>query len=112
MELNAGREAGAGGSGAAGSKSQELQAAAHLTGGILHDGRIGGLGLGPVVGDIVQILGVGRDLLKEPLGGFEGGQILLALIFFAAAVDQAVCVPDAFQGAMARGKIEFVNEAA
>jgi len=65
MSLNAGREAGAGRSRAAGGEGQELQAAADLTGGILHAGQIAGLGLGPVVGNIVQILGIGRDLLKE-----------------------------------------------
>jgi hypothetical protein len=54
-----------------------------------------GLGLGPVMGNIVQILGVSRDLLEEPPSGFGGGQVLLALIFLTAALNQAVIVPAA-----------------
>jgi hypothetical protein len=51
-----------------------------------------GLGLGPVMGNSVQILGVSRDLLEEPPSGSGGGQVLLALIFFTAALNQAVIV--------------------
>ncbi len=35
-----------------------------------------------------------------------------ALILLAAAVDEAASVPDALQGAMARGEVELTNEAA
>ena len=110
VSLNAGGEAGASGSGAVGSESQELQAAADLAGGVLNGGQVGGLGLGPIAGKVVQILGIGGDLLKEAPGGFHGGQILFALIFFAAAVDEAVSVPDAFQGAVAQGEIELADQ--
>jgi hypothetical protein len=39
--------------------------------------------LGPVMGNIVQILGVGRDLLKERPLGFDGGQVMPGLVFLA-----------------------------
>lgn len=112
MLLNACGENGAGGGGATLGKGPEQQAAAHVAGGVLDGGQIEGLGLGPVVGDIVEILGVGRDLLEDAPGGLDVGEVLFALILAAAFVEQAVLAPDAFQGAMAEGKIELPDEAA
>ncbi|HEX5481502.1 MAG TPA: hypothetical protein VFZ08_02625 [Terriglobia bacterium] len=112
VSLNAGGEAGAGRSRAAGSKSQELQAAADFPGGVLNDRQIESPGLRPVARKIIEVLGIGGDLLKGAPGGFDRRQILLALILFAAAVDQAVSVPDPFQSPMAQGEIELTNQAA
>lgn len=53
VSLNASGEAGAGGRRAAGSKGEELKAAADFAGGVLHGGQIEGLGLGPVARDVV-----------------------------------------------------------
>jgi hypothetical protein len=50
------------------------------------------------VGNSVEVLGVGRDRLKEPPRGLEGGQVLLALILFGSGQS----VPEAFQGAGGR----------
>jgi len=75
--LNAGGKDGAGGGGAALGKGPEQQAAAHVAGGVLHGGQIEGLGLRPVMGDVVEIFGVGRDLLKDAPGGFDVGEVLL-----------------------------------
>lgn len=41
------------------------------------------LGLRPVVGNIVEILGIRGDLLEQTPVSFDGGEILLALIFSA-----------------------------
>ena len=41
------------------------------------------LGLLPVVGDVVEILGIGADLLKYGPAGLDLGQVLFALIFAA-----------------------------
>lgn len=112
VSLNAGGEAGAGGCGAAGSEGQELQTAAYFAGGVRNSGQIEGLGLRPIMRDVIQVLGIGRDLLKEAPGGLEGGQVLLALVLLAAALNQAVSVPDTFQSAVTPGEIKLTDQAA
>jgi hypothetical protein len=42
------------------------------------------LGPGPELRDIAEIFGIDGDLLEQPPSGFDGGQILLALIFSSA----------------------------
>src|SRR3990172_9400865 len=69
------------------------------------------LRLGPVVRDIVEILSVGTDLLEQPPSGFDGGEVLLALIFSPALFQQAVGSPDALQGAMTERQIELADQA-
>ena len=61
-------------------KSPEQQAAAHFAGGVFDGRQIESLGLRPVAGNIVEILGVGGDLLKDAPGGFDVGEVLFALI--------------------------------
>jgi len=70
------------------------------------------LGLGPVAGDVIEVLGVGGDLLKHAPGGLDVSQVLFALILAAAFVEQAVLSPDAFESAVAEGEIELADEAA
>ena len=64
------------------------------------------------MGDIVEILGIGADLLKHSPAGLDVGQVLFALVFAAAFCHQAVLAPDAFQCAVADGQIEFADQAA
>jgi hypothetical protein len=110
VPLNAGGEDGAGSGGAALGKGPEQQTAADLASRVLDDGQIEGLGLGPVARDVVEVLGVGGDLLKDAPGGFDVGEVLFALIFALAFFEQAVLAPDALQRTMAEGKIELPNE--
>ena len=70
------------------------------------------LGLRPVVRDIVEILGIGADLLEQRPLCFDVGEVLFALIFAAAFLQQAVLAPDAFQRAVADGQIELADQAA
>ncbi|HKM80719.1 MAG TPA: hypothetical protein VJY15_07125 [Candidatus Acidoferrum sp.] len=112
MLLNAGGEDGAGGCGTALRESPEQQAAAHFAGGVLDGRQIEGLGLRPVAGDIVEVLGVGGDLLKDAPSGFDVGEVLFALILALSFFEQTVLAPDAFQGAMAERKIELADKAA
>src|SRR5260370_36112160 len=79
--LNAGGKDGAGSRRTALGKGPEQQAAAHLAGGVFDGGEIRGLGLRPGAGGIVEILGVGRDLVKDAPSGFGSGEGLFALIF-------------------------------
>lgn len=64
------------------------------------------------MGDVVEVFGVGRDLLEEAPGGFDVSEILFALIFAAAFMEQAVLPPYAFQGRVAEREIELADEAA
>jgi len=70
------------------------------------------LGLLPVVGDIVEILGIGADLLKHGPAGLDVGQVLFALIFAAPFRHQSVLAPNAFQCGVADGQIKLANLAA
>src|SRR5258708_33535499 len=110
--LNAGGEDGTGGGGTALGKGPEQQAAAHFAGGVFDRREIEDLGLGPVAGDIVEVLGIGGDLLKDAPSGLDVGEVLFALIFALAFFQQPVLAPDALQSTMAEGKIELANETA
>ena len=105
-------EYGTGGRRAGLSKGPEQQAAVDVAGGILDGGQIEGLGLRPVTWDIVEILGIGRDLLKDAPGSLDVGEVLFALVFTWALFQQTVLAPDALQSTMAEGKIELSNETA
>jgi hypothetical protein len=108
--LDSGGKDGTGGRGTALGKGPKQQAAAHFAGGVFDGGQIEGLGLRPVARDVVEILGVGGDLLKDAPGSLDVGEVLFALIFALALFEQAVLAPDAFQGTMTEGKIELPNE--
>ena len=82
--LNAGGEDGAGGSRTALGKGPEQQAAAHFAGRLFDARQIESLGLRPVARNVVEILGVSGDLLKDAPGGLDMGEVLFALIFAAA----------------------------
>ncbi len=112
VKLNAGDKDGAGSGRAALGKGPEQQTAAHFASRVLNGGQIEGLGLRPVAGDVVEILGVGGDLLKDAPGGLDVGEILLALIFALVFFEQAVLAPDVLQRTMAEGKIELAGETA
>jgi hypothetical protein len=112
MLLNPSGEHGTGGCGTALSKGPEQQAAADLAGGVLDRGQTEELSLRPVAGDIIQILGIGGDLLKDAPSGLDVGEVLFALIFARAFFQQTVLAPNALQGTMAEGKIELADEAA
>jgi hypothetical protein len=102
----------AGAGGAASGEGEEEQPAAHLAGGVLDERQAQALGLRPVVRDIFEVFGVGRELLEEAPLGFEVGQVLFALVLAAAAVDQPVGAPDALQGAVAEGEVELADQSA
>jgi hypothetical protein len=82
--LNAGGEDGAGGSRTALGKGPEQQAAAHFASCLFDARQIESLGLRPVARNVVEILGVSGDLLKDAPGGLDMGEVLFALIFAAA----------------------------
>jgi len=64
-----------GGSGATLGKGPEQHAAAHLASGVLAGGEVEGPGQGPVAGDIVEVLDVGGDPLKDAPSGLDVGEV-------------------------------------
>ena len=64
---------GAGRSAAFLGEGPEQQAAANIAGGVLNHRQVQPAGLQPVAGDVVEILGIGTDLLKQRPGGFDVG---------------------------------------
>ncbi len=66
----------------------------------------------PIARDIVEIFRVGADLLEQGPLRFDVRQVLFALIFAAAFVQQAVLAPDAFQSAVRNGQLELPDQAA
>jgi hypothetical protein len=70
------------------------------------------LHLQPVTRNIVEILGIGADLLEQRPGSFAVRAVLLARVFPAAFFQHTVLTPDAFESAMADGQIELADPAA
>jgi hypothetical protein len=64
-------------------ESPEQQAAADFPGGVLNDWQVP-LGLLPVAGDIVEILGIGANLLEQGPLRFDVREVVFALIFAGA----------------------------
>src|SRR6266581_3833324 len=110
--LNAGSEDGAGRSAAILRESPEEQSAADFPSGVLDDGQVQPLGLLPVAWDIIEILGIGADLLKQGPLRFDVCQILLALVFAATLSDEPVLPPNALQCVVADPQVELTNQAA
>lgn len=110
MVLDAVGEPGAGAGRTAGGVSQELQPAANLARGVLDGGQAAAFHLGPVAGNVHEVLGVGRDLLEEAEGGLPGCQVLFALIFPPALFHQPVLTPDALEGHVGERQIPFALE--
>jgi hypothetical protein len=65
-------------------ESPEQQAAADFPGGVLNDRQVQPLGLLPVAGDIVEILGIGANLLEQGPLRFDVREVVFALIFAGA----------------------------
>src|SRR5260370_38826987 len=104
MLLNASGEDGAGGGGTALSEGPEQQAAAHLASGVLDGGQIEDLRLRPVAGDIIAVLGIGGELLKNAPRGPYAGAAFFSLVFELAFFHKPVRAPDAPQNTKAEGQ--------
>src|SRR6266478_6491699 len=109
MLLDTGGKDRAGGSAAPLSEGAEEQTAADIASGVLNDRQVESLGLQPVARNIIEILGIGSDLVEQRPGSFDVREVLLALIF-PAAFQQAVRAPDALKSAMTDGQIELADQ--
>ena len=110
MLLNTNSEDRAGRGAAFFGEGPEQQSAANIAGGVLNGGQAEMLSLWPVAGDIVEILGIGADLLEERPSGFNVREILLALIFFLSGFEQTVFPPDPLHGHVAKREVELALE--
>src|SRR5260370_88426 len=88
-------------------KGPEQQPATNIAGGVLDGRQAEMLSLRPVVGDIVETLGIGADLLEERPAGFNVREILLALIYFLSGFEQTVFPPDPLYGHVAKWEVEL-----
>src|SRR5713226_8598947 len=85
----------------------QQQPATNIAGGVLNGGQAEMLRLRPVVGNVVEILGIGADLLEQRPASFNMREILLALIFFLSGFEQTVFPPDSLYGHVANGQVEL-----
>src|SRR5258708_11934426 len=69
------------------------------------------MGRVPIARDIVEIVGIGGDLLKQGPLRFDVREILFALVFFLTRVEQAGLPPDAWRGTRGGGRMELADEA-
>jgi hypothetical protein len=70
-----------------------------------------GLHLRPIPRDVVEILGVGGDLLKQRPGPFPLRQVLLLLVLAPTRAEQAVLAQDTLEGPVAQGQIPLPLQA-
>jgi len=110
MTLDAGGEDRAGRGAESVGISQKEQPAADLARRVLEPRQPQLLRLGPVARDIPEFFGVGADLLEQPPGGLDGGQVLFASILPPTPADQSVLAPDAVDGHVAEGQVELALE--
>ena len=109
VALDTGGEQSAGRRAAALGEGPEQQPAADLAGGVLHQRQPPAPGLGPEVGNIVEILGLRGDLLEQPPGGFDRGQVLAPLLAQAQQLRQGVTMYPANStnpGGLTRGELQ------
>jgi hypothetical protein len=77
-------------------EAEEQQARRHVAGGVLVTGEPAALQADPVLGDVVEVLGVDVDLLKEPPAFFDLAEASLGLVLApAVATCQVVVSEDA-----------------
>ena len=110
MLLDAAGEDRAGRSAAILCEGPKEQAAADFASSVLDGWQVQALSLQPVAWNIVEILGIGADLLKQRPASFDVREVLLALIFPATFFQQTLLAPNAFQGIVTDAQIELANE--
>jgi len=77
----------------------EGQAADDLAGGVLELRQAETGHLWPILRDIVEVLAVGRELLKEPPAALDLPQILLRYVLAFAGTDEVMCTGNALDSA-------------
>jgi hypothetical protein len=73
---------------------KHLQAADHISCGVLDLGQVQSSDLGPEFWDIFEILGIDIDLFKHSPAGFYGSEVMFSFMLFPFPSQQALVVPD------------------
>lgn len=73
----------------------------------MHQRQAQGLGLSPIAGDVVQVLGIVAELGEDRPGGFAGTQVLFGDRLALAGADQSLLTEDASDGAHAGSQLEL-----
>jgi len=89
----------------------EAEAADGFPVGVLEQGQAQAAHLGPVIGDVLAVLGVGADLLEQTPLGFDGAQGTFGGVLLLAGTCQAMSAVDALDGADAARDAELDFEA-
>ena len=89
----------------------EARAGDRFARGVLEAGQFEAGHLGPVMGDVLQIFGVGGKLAEEFPMAFDVAQMLFGEGLFLAGAGELVSAEDAGDGVVADGEVELVLEA-
>ena len=89
----------------------EAGAGDRLAGGVLEAGQLEVGHLWPVMGNVLQILGVGGELAEERPAAFDVAELLLGGGLLFARTGQVVLAEDAGDGVVADGECKLVLEA-
>ena len=82
-----------------------------LAGGVLEARQFESCHRGPVMGDILEVLGIRRELAKESPVAFDRAKLLFGGVLLFARAGQLVLAQDAGDGVMTAGQSELVFEA-
>jgi len=91
---------------------QELGATGEFANGVLETGQAVALHLGPIEGDVGEVLHIHLEARERGIGGFNGPQVVLTLVAALGRSGQVMGINDALGGVMAQRQIKFLDEAA
>ena len=91
---------------------QELGAAGEFTNGVLEAGQAVALHLGPVEGNVGEVLHIHLEAGEGSISGFDGTEVIFTAVAALGRPGQLVGVNDALSGVMAQRQAKFLDEAA
>jgi hypothetical protein len=91
---------------------QELGATGEFANGVLEAGQAVALHLGPIEGDVGEVLHIHLEAGERGIGGFNGPQVVLTLVAALGRSGQVMVINDALGGVVAQRQIKFLDEAA
>jgi hypothetical protein len=90
---------------------QELGTTGEFANGVLEAGQAVALHLGPIEGDVGEVLHIHLEAGERGIGGFNGTQVVLTVVSALGWPGQVMGVNDALGGVMAQRQIKFLDEA-
>lgn len=91
---------------------QELRAAGELANGVLEAGQAVVLHLGPIEGNIGEVLHVHLEAGEGGIGGFDGAEVVFTVVAALRGSGELVGVNNALGGIVAQRQAKFFDEAA